>query len=220
MELFKMQDLEYRDFVARLIPTKNKNQIIGVRIPGIRKLAKKLDKKEIDDFLVKVNHKYHEENLLHGILIENMKDYDRVIDELNKFLPHVDNWSVCDSTNPKILKYNSEETLLWIKSLIKSDDIYAVRFGIKTLMNFYLDKNFKKEYLDMVANIESYDYYINMMQAWFFATALVKQYKDTIVYLEENKLDKWVHKATIQKALDSYRISDDIKERLRKLRNN
>lgn len=215
-----MQDLEYRDFVARLIPTKNKNQIIGVRIPGIRKLAKKLDEKEIDDFLSKVNHKYHEEDLLHGILIENIKDYDCVIDELNKFLPTVDNWSVCDSTNPKIFKYYPSETLSWIKDLIKSDKIYTVRFGIKTLMNFYLDKNFNKEYLEIVANIESYDYYINMMQAWFFATALVKQYKDTIVYLEENKLDKWVHKATIQKALDSYRVPDNIKEYLKTLRNN
>ena len=217
--LFKLQDLKYREFHSRLMPTVDKELIIGVRTPDLRKFAKEFAKSELcEEFMKTLPHKYYEENNLHAFLIEQIKDYDLCISELNRFLPFVDNWATCDMMRPKILKNHLSQLLDEIYKWMKSDDVYAVRFGIEMLMCFYLDGHFNPEYPKAVAAIRSEEYYIKMMVAWYFATALAKQYDAVIPYLERNLLDSDTHNKTIRKAIESYRITEERKRYLQTLK--
>lgn len=218
-KLFEYQDLGYREFNSKLIPNIDKETMIGVRIPDIRKIEKSLSTEEKEEFLLKLPHKYFEENMLHGIIISNMKDYNKVITNLEKFLPYVDNWAVCDSISPKILKKNREKVITNVLSWIKSNHTYVCRFGIGMIMQLYLeDEYFKKTYLDIIAKIKTEDYYINMMRAWTFQVALVKQWKEAIVYIEKGLLDEFTHNKTISKSCDSYKVEKEKKEYLKTLR--
>ena len=211
-----MGEEEYRDFSSKLMPTVNKSKVIGIRTPILRKYAKTLD--NYDNFLTELPHEYFEENNLHAFLIERETDFDRCIEMLDAFLPYVDNWATCDSMKPKVLKKEPERLLIHIEKWLNSKDVYAVRYAINLLMSFYLDDNFDEIYLRMVAKVTSDEYYINMMRAWYFATALAKQYKETLPYIENRELDSWTHNKTIQKATESYRISKEQKQYLRTLR--
>ena len=218
-KLFELQDLEYREFHSNLVPTKDPDAIIGVRVPHLRKLAKELIKEmDVTPFLKELPHQYNEENVLHAFIIEAIKDYDECLLELNQFLPYVDNWAVCDSMKPKVFKKHLDELVDEIQGWIESTQTYTIRFGIEMLMNFYLDEKFSAKYLDMVAGVKSEEYYVNMMIAWYFATALAKQYDATIKIIEAGVLDKWTHNKTIQKAIESYRITPEQKEYLRGLK--
>lgn len=218
-KLFELQDLEYREFHSNLVPTKDPDAIIGVRVPNLRKLAKELIKEmDVTPFLKELPHQYNEENVLHAFFIEAIKDYDECLLELNQFLPYVDNWAVCDSMKPKVFKKHLDELVDEIQGWIESTQTYTIRFGIEMLMNFYLDEKFSAKYLDMVAGVKSVEYYVNMMIAWYFATALAKQYDATIKIIEAGVLDKWTHNKTIQKAIESYRITPEQKEYLRGLK--
>lgn len=217
--LFSMQDLKYRDFQAALIPNISRETIIGVRTPILRSFAKKFAKTDAaEDFLSDLPHTYFEENNLHGFIIETMKDYERVTAELDAFLPYVDNWATCDLMSPKVLKAHTDILIDEINRWIASGDTYTVRFAIGALMSYYLDENFYPEVLSIVASVKSEEYYINMMKAWFFATALAKQYDYILPYLTEKRLDNWVHNKTIQKAVESNRITKEQKEYLKTLR--
>lgn len=214
--LFELQDLKYRDFNSKLIPTVKKELIIGVRTPDLRKLAKEISKTEYaEKFLEILPHKYYEENNIHAFLIEEIKDYDICIKELNRFLPFVDNWATCDMMRPKVFKKHSSELLSEIRKWINSDDVYAVRFGVEMLMCHYLDEHFSPEYPEMISQIKSNEYYIKMMVAWYFATALSKRYDDVVPYIENYRLDADTHNKTIRKAIESYRITDEQKAYLR-----
>lgn len=218
-KLFEYQDLGYREFNSKLIPNIDKETMIGVRIPDIRKIEKSLSIEEKEQFLMDLPHKYFEENMLHGIIISNMKDHDKVITNLEKFLPYVDNWAVCDSISPKIFKKNREKVITNVLSWIKSNHTYVCRFGIGMIMQLYLeDEYFKKTYLDIIAEIKTEDYYINMMRAWTFQVALVKQWKEAIKYIEKGLLDEFTHNKTISKSCDSYKIEKEKKEYLKTLR--
>ena len=218
-KLFEYQDLGYREFNSKLIPNIDKETMIGVRIPDIRKIEKSLNIEEKKEFLLKLPHKYFEENMLHGIIISNMEDYDKVILNLEKFLPYVDNWAVCDIISPKIFKKNREKAIVNILSWIKSDHTYICRFGIGMIMQLYLeDEYFKKSYLDIIAKIRTKEYYINMMRAWTFQAALAKRWEDAIIYIEKGMLDDFTHNKTISKSCDSLKIGKDKKEYLKTLR--
>ena len=218
-ELFSLQDKKYMKFLSKLTPNVSEDTIIGVRIPEIRKLAKKLVKNdEYEDFLKELPHKYYDENLLHGAIISENKDFENCIELLNSFLPFVDNWAVCDTISPKIFKKHKKELIEKIKEWSQSDKTYTCRFGVEMLMTHFLDEDFKKEYLEMVANIHSEEYYVKMVIAWFFATALAKQWDYAVIYLENNRLDVWVHNKTIQKARESLRILEDKKGYLKGLK--
>jgi len=218
-ELFSLQDKKYMKFLSKLTPNVSEDTIIGVRIPEIRKLAKKLVKNdEYEDFLKELPHKYYDENLLHGAIISENKDFENCIELLNSFLPFVDNWAVCDTISPKIFKKHKKELIEKIKEWSQSDKTYTCRFGVEMLMTHFLDEDFKKEYLEMVANIHSEEYYVKMVVAWFFATALAKQWDYAVIYLENNRLDVWVHNKTIQKARESLRILEDKKGYLKGLK--
>ena len=218
-ELFSLQDKEYMKFLSKLTPNVSEDTIIGVRIPEIRKLAKKLVKNnEYEDFLKELPHKYYDENLLHGAIISESKDFEKCIKLLDNFLPFVDNWAVCDTISPKIFKKYKKELIEKIKEWSQSDKTYTCRFGVEMLMTHFLDEDFKKEYLEVVADIHSEEYYVKMVVAWFFATALAKQWDYAVIYLEDNRLDVWMHNKTIQKARESLRISLEKKEYLKKLK--
>ena len=218
-ELFKLQDLKYRDFQAKLLPTVDKEKIIGVRSPELCKLAKKFFQDNYaENFLQDLPHKYFEENSIHTILICEMKNYSACLEEVKKFLPHLDNWGNCDSLIPKIFAKHTAELEGEIKNWLASNSTFTVRFGILMLMKFYLGANFDKKYLKQVAEIKSANYYIEMMEAWFFAEALIKQYDAAIIYLQEKLLSSSVHRKTIQKAVESRRISADKKIYLKSLR--
>ena len=217
-KLFKLQDKKYQEMQFKIIPNINNSTIIGVRTPEIRKLAKELIKEDYKSFLEELPHKYFDENQLHAFIISELKDFNECIDYTNKFLPYIDNWATCDQMSPKVFKKNKDNLLKEIKVWIKSKETYTIRFAIGMLMSYFLDEDFNKKYLELVSKIKSKEYYVNMMIAWYFATALAKQYKDTIIYLENNKLDTWVHNKTIQKAIESYRITNDQKEYLRSLK--
>ena len=217
-ELFKLQDLKYKEFQAKLVPNIDPDSIIGIRTPDLRNLAKKIFKDDYKSFLNELPHKYYEENLLHFFIISMIKDFNECINEVERFLPYVDCWPVSDQATPTIFKKNHDELLTYIKKWIKSKHVYTARFGIRMLMNEYLDKDFKEEYLDIVASKKGEDYYLKMMVAWYFATALAKQYDATIPYIENKKLDTWVHNKAIQKAIESYRVTDEHKEYLRELK--
>lgn len=217
--LFSVQDLKYRDFNAKLIPNIEKDTVIGVRTPLLRSYAKEMIKNgDASEFLAELPHKYFEENQIHAFIISELKDYDNVISELERFLPYIDNWATCDQLVPKVFKKNTDKLVDMATEWINSDRTYTIRFGIGVFMRYFLDDKFSKEYLYLIANIRSDEYYVNMMIAWYFATALAKQYSLAVVCVEENHLDKWVHNKTIQKACESYRVTDEHKAYLKSLK--
>lgn len=217
--LFEMQDLKFRDFHSALMPTVDKDLVIGVRTPQLRKLAKELAvHPEISEFLADLPHKFYEENNLHGMINEQEKDFGRCIIELENFLPYIDNWATCDLISPKVFKKYTKELLPYIFRWIRSEHTYTCRFAMKMLMTYFLDEKFCMEYAEMVAAVESDQYYINMMRAWYFATALAKQYDAVVPFIENRRLDDWTHNKTIQKAVESFRITDEQKAYLRTLK--
>ena len=217
--LFELQDLKYRDFHAKLMPTVNKEKIIGVRTPALRVFAKKYGKTdEAKEYLQILPHQYYEENNLHGLLIEQIKDYDTCLEELERFLPYIDNWATCDLLALHMMKKHRDIFIREIYRWMESDKPYIIRFGISMLMRHYLDEEFKPEYAEKVASIRSEEYYVNMMRAWYFATALAKQYEKILPFLEERRMDIWTHNKTIQKSIESYRITQEQKDHLRTLR--
>ena len=218
-KLFEFKDDKYKEFQEKLVPNIPKESIIGVRTPDLRNIAKEIFRsKAYESFLNDLPHKYYEENLVHIFIISMIKDFDKCVIELEKFLPYMDCWPVTDQATPKVFKKNHEKLLPYVKKWIKSKHVYTSRFGIRMLMNEYLDKDFKNEYLELVASIKSDDYYLKMMIAWYFATALAKRYDESILFFENRKLDPWIHKKAIQKAIESFRVSDSHKEYLKKLK--
>ena len=218
-DLFTMQDLKYRDFHAKLMPTVDKDSVIGVRVPMLRAYAKKFGKtEEAKQFLEILPHQYYEENNLHGLLIDQMKDYELCIEELIRFLPYINNWASCDILSVKAVKGHLDSYIKNIYQWLESDYTYTIRFGINMLMRYYLEEEFKIEYPEKVAAISSEEYYVNMARAWYFATALAKKYDQVLPFLEEQKMDVWTHNKTIQKAIESYRITPEQKEYLRTLK--
>ncbi len=219
--LFELRDEKYRDFHDSLCPTVDKKKIIGVRKPAMRSFAKQLFKQEpdrTDEFLKILPHEYCEENDLHGMIIELFPDYERVIFELDRFLPFVDNWSTCDLISPKAFKKLPEGLDKKAEKWARDQKTYICRFGIEMLMKYYLDDGFDLKYPRIVAEVRSDEYYVKMMIAWYFATALAKQWDDIIPFIEQKRLDLFEHNKTIQKAIESYRITDEQKEYLRTLR--
>lgn len=219
-KLFDNQDLKYREFKGKSIPNIDKDNIIGVRIPIIRKIVKEIYQEDyISKFLDELPHKYHEENLLHGLILSiKYQDIDFLLSKLDSFLPYVDNWEVTDIISPKLFKKYPDKVYEKIKEWLNSDKEYVIRFAVVSLLQFYLDDNFKIEELELVNNIKNEDYYVKMAIAWFYSFALIKQYDITIKYFENRKLNKWIHNKALQKAIESYRISDLAKEYLRSLK--
>ena len=218
-ELFGMQDLKYRELQTGIIPSRDPQTLIGVRTPALRSFAKQLAKREdLSDFLNDLPHLYFDEDQLHAFIISEIKDYDTCMAELEKFLPHVDNWATRDQMSPKVFKKHKEELLVKIREWIASDRPYTVRFGIGMLMQHFLDEDFDPAYPELAAGIRSEEYYVKMMIAWYFATALAKQYEAVLPYIENQRLDVWTHNKAIQKAIESYRITPEQKEYLRTLK--
>lgn len=216
-QLFALQDREYADFQSKLTPGIAREQFIGVRVPQLRQLAKQI-KNQAQPFLSDLPHRYYDENMLHGMLISEIRDFDDCLAALEAFLPFVDNWAVCDTMSPKVLSKNREVLLRKLRLWTSSDHTYTCRFGILCLMRYFLDDGFQPEYLQIPASIQSEEYYVNMMISWFFATALAKQWNAAIPYLEQRRLPNWVQRKTIQKARESYRISSEQKEYLQSLK--
>ena len=218
-ELFALQDETYREFHSKLMPDINKEAVIGIRIPVLRRFAGEFAKKpEAREFLQQLPHQYYEENNLHMMLITAEKDYGKCLEEVERFVPYIDNWATCDMIALRTVKNHLDIFIQEVCRWIASDHPYIVRFGIGMLMRYYLDEQFKPEYPKKVAEVKSDEYYVNMMRAWYFATALAKQYDQIIPYLEEKRLDTWTHNKTIQKAIESYRITPEQKIYLRTLR--
>ena len=217
--MYEVQDKEYAAFQYKLTPTIDESSIIGIRVPVLRHLVKEFKgSKEADSFLSSLPHKYYDENMFHGLLLSEEKDYEKCISLVEAFLPYVDNWAVCDTMSPKVFKKHKSELIIKIKEWASSEESYTCRFGIEQLMKHFLDKDFIPEYNDIPASVHSDEYYVKMMIAWYFATALAKQWDDTISYIENGCLDVWVHNKTIQKARESYRITDVQKEYLKRLK--
>ena len=217
--LFSLQDEQYQQFQIKLLPSISEADIIGVRTPALRNLAKELyGTHEAETFLVTLPHRYFEENQLHSFLISLEKDFSRAVRAVSRFLPYVDNWATCDQLSPAVFRNEAEQLLPYIERWLRSDHNYTLRFAIKMLMDHFLDARFHPSYLRAVANVESDDYYVCMMVSWYFATALAKQWDDTIPYLRKQKLSPWIHKKAIQKAVESYRIPTEHKVYLRTLR--
>jgi 3-methyladenine DNA glycosylase AlkD len=217
-ELFEMQDEKYRDFQSTLIPGSDLEKVIGIRTPLLRKYAKNLPLEDAKAFLLELPHEYFDENQLHAFIVSEIKDIDACIKEVNTFLPYVDNWATCDQMSPVIFKKHKDKLLVEVKRWIASSETYTVRFGIKMLMQHFLDEDFNLEYPKMVAKIQSEEYYVKMMIAWYFATALSKQYDSVIPFIEEGRLEKWTHNKAIQKSIESYRITTEQKKYLRSLK--
>ena len=213
-----LQDKEYLKFHLNIVPNIQEERIIGVRVPQIRNLAKDLTKEEIDSFLDDLPHYYQEENMLHAILLSNIKDVNEALERLNAFLPYVDNWAVCDTIKPKAFKKNDKRIIEEIRKWIASSHTYIARYGIVALFTFFMDDKYEKGYLELPLTAINDDYYVNMAIAWFYQVALVKHYDDAVVYLETNRLNDFVHNKTISKCHDSYRLSNEIKEYLKTLR--
>lgn len=214
--LFELQDMAYRDFHSRLMPGIDKETIIGIRVPVLRKYAKSIAGTELaEKFIKELPHCYYEENNLHMMLITRIKDYDRCLLEIERFLPYIDNWATCDFPAPKCFENHKEDLLPVIKRWIASSETYTIRYGIGMLMRLYLDTDFDPEYVRIVAEVKSDEYYVNMMIAWYMATALAKQWDAVIPYIEEHRMPDWVHRKTIQKAVESYRITDEQKRYLK-----
>lgn len=218
-ELFQLQDLEYKNFQSRLIPSIRKDTIVGVRTPDLRRLAKILAKDDkIELFLNQLPHRYFEENQLQIFIISEIKDFEICMAEVERFLPFIDNWATCDQLSPKIFRKHRAELLARIHVWLKSDQTYIVRFGVGMLMEHFLEDDFETNFLKIVAAVKSEEYYVKMMVAWYFATALAKQYDEALPFLKEKKLETWIHNRTIQKAIESKRISNERKDFLRKLK--
>lgn len=215
-ELFKNQDLTYRAFQSSLTPALNPECMIGVRTPVLRKLAKEMDEKE--KFLASLPHSYFEENQVHAFIISGMKDFEACINALEAFLPYVDNWATCDQMSPRVFKKHKSELLPYIKKWLESGKTYTVRFGIKALMDHFLDSDFDLCFPALVSSVKSDQYYVKMMAAWYFATALGKQYEAVLPFLEDQRLDRWTHNKSIQKAVESFRITEEHKTYLKSLR--
>ena len=217
--LFELQDIKYRDFQVKLIPGKDTEMMIGVRTPELRKLTKQMLKREdIGEFLRDLPHRYFDEDQLHAFIVSGIKEYGKCMEELMRFLPFVDNWATCDQMSPGVFKKHKPELLAEIREWLGSEHTYTVRFGIGMLMQHFLDEDFDPAYPELVAGVHSEEYYVNMMIAWYFATALAKQYDAVLPFIEGRRLDPWTLNKTIQKAVESYRISDEQKEYLRSLK--
>ncbi len=220
-KLFEFQDLKYRDFHSKLIPNVPKETIIGVRVPAMRGLAKKWMKErreECLEFLDALPHEYYDENLLHAFLIENIKDMEEVFRQTERFLPYIDNWAVCDSFSPKIFKKHPDELLKYVVLWLDAEETYTVRYGIGMLLQYFLEEEFQPVFLKQVAEIQTEEYYIQMMQAWYFCEALIKQWEKTLPYFENRKLETWTHNKAIQKATESFRLTKEQKEVLKKMK--
>lgn len=217
--LFALQDEEYRDFQSKLIPTVAPETMIGVRTPALRALARELSgHAEIGDFLRALPHSYFDENQLHAFLVSGMRDYGRCMDELCRFLPYVDNWATCDQMSPKVFKKHRPELLEMIREWLASGETYPTRFAIGMLMEHFLDDDFTGDTMELVVGVRSEEYYVNMMIAWYFATALCKQYRAALPVIEGRRLDPWTHNKAIQKAVESRRVTDEQKAYLRSLK--
>ena len=218
-KLFSLQDTAYRDFQVKLIPGMDAQKEIGVRTPELRKLSKELAKREdIREFLNDLPHQYFDENQLHAFILSGEKDFEKCMEDLERFLPYVDNWATCDQMSPKVFRKNRKKLLESINRWIGSEHTYTVRFAIKMLMEHFLDEDFDPIYPEMVATVRSEEYYIRMMIAWYFATALAKRYDAVLPYLKQEKLDVWTHNKAIQKAVESYRITEEQKIYLKSLK--
>ena len=217
--LFSLRDEKFAAFQAKLIPNIAPERIIGVRTPALRKLAKTLHGNgQAEEFLKALPHEFFEENNLHAFLLCGMKDFDACVQAVEAFLPYVDNWATCDQLRPGVFRKNKQALLPHIRRWIASERCYTRRFGIGMLMSHFLDEDFREEYLALVSDIRSEEYYVNMMIAWYFATALAKQYEAALPYLENRRLAPWVHNKAIQKAVESFRVSDEHKAYLRTLK--
>lgn len=218
-QLFALQDKEYQAFQSKLMPTVPPETVIGVRTPLLRKLARELaGTPQAEQFLQSLPHRYYEENNLHAFLLERIRDYDTALTETERFLPYINNWATCDCFCPKVFAKHKAELLVPIRRWLGSEYVYTVRYAMGLLMRYYLDEDFRPEYLAWVANIRSEEYYLNMMRAWYFATALAKQPEDALPWLTERRLDVWTHNKTIQKAVESFRVPAERKQQLRELR--
>ena len=219
-KLYELKDTKYQSFSSKLIPNIDNNKVIGVKIPKIRALAKDVkDEPYIYEFLNELPHQFQEENILHGILLTLVyKDINELLNKLDIFLKYADNWAITDTICPKLFKNYPDIVYKQIKKWLKSKDEYVIRFGVVSLLQFYLDENFKTEILELVKNIKSDYFYVKMAIAWFYSFALIKQYDTTIKYFENKELDSWIHNKSIQKAIESYRISNEKKEYLRSLK--
>lgn len=212
-------DEKYRDFQSKLVPTVSRDTILGVRTPDMRRIAMEIrGTEEAEAFLAALPHSYYEENLVHFFLIAMIRDFDECAEAVEAFLPYVDCWPVCDQSSPKAFAKHHERLLPLIRKWIGSEHVYTARFGLRMLMNEFLGEDFRPEYLEWAAGVTGEDYYIKMMVAWFFATALAKRYDESIVYIEQRRLEPWTHRKAIQKAVESYRVSDGHKEYLKTLR--
>ena len=214
--LFEEADPEYKEFTYKLTPGLDKDKMIGVRFPALNKICKQLSEDERRQYMTKLPHIYFEENNLHSVIISHIKDEDECIAAIEAFLPYINNWSTCDTISPAVFKKHKQKLIVKIKEWVKSDRVYTVRVGVLMLMKFFLNEDFKPEYNDLVAGIRSDEYYVNMMCAWYFATALAKQYERTIPYLTNHLLQPEVHKMTVRKASESCRVSDTHKAEIRK----
>lgn len=214
--LRSLADPDYRDFQSRLIPTVTSAEFIGVRTPALRDLAKQLSRQtDVTPFLRDLPHRFFDENQLHAFLIAGIRDFDRCIDEVERFLPYVDNWATCDQMSPRVFRKHRALLLARIRAWLSSDHPYTVRFALGMLMQHYLDEDFDLSCLSLAASVRSDEYYVRMMVAWYFATALAKQYDAALPYIEQHRLDPWTHNKTIQKAAESYRITPEQKAYLR-----
>lgn len=217
--LMEEKDDAYRDFQAKLVPNIPPETMIGVRTPALRKIAQEVFlSADREAFLSDLPHRYYEENLIHFFVIARIRDFDACVRAVEQFLPYVDCWPVSDQASPAAFRKNREKLLPYVRKWIDSEHVYTARFGLRMLMNEYLDEDFREEYLALAASCGGEDYYLKMMEAWYFATALAKQYDASIIYIEEHRLDEWVHRKAIQKAVESFRVSDAHKAYLKKLR--
>ena len=216
--LFSLRDAEFAAFTAKTLPTLDPQTVIGVRTPALKQLAKQLARQaDTEEFLRALPHGYFEENQLHAFLLAEEKDFDRCIAAAEAFLPYIDNWATCDQFSPKVFAKHAEALLPRIRRWLQSPHTYTVRYAVGMLMRYFLDERFSPEYPELVGAIRSEEYYINMMCAWYFATALSKQYDSVIGWITENRLPVWVHNKTIRKAVESYRITPEQKAFLRTL---
>lgn len=216
--LLSQADQKYRDFTLPLIPNVDEKTFIGVRLPVLKKYAKELDVKDREGFLKSLPHKYHEENILHAFILSNIKDYDEYIKKVDEFLPYISNWSVCDTLCNKHLNKYKDKLIKEIYSWLKSDELYRVRYATKCLMNYYLGEDFREEHIEKVAEVKLDDYYVKMMIAWYLATGLAKNYDSFVKAIEEHRFDSFTHNKAIQKAVESYRVSDEHKQYLKTLK--
>jgi len=218
-KLFSLQDLKYKEFHSKLMPTVREYKIIGVRVPQLRKLAKEINKSDLKaEFLKALPHKYYDEDNLHAFLIEQIKDFDECISALDDFLLHIDNWATCDMMTPKVLEKEPDKLYLKIQEWINSSHTYTIRFGVVSLMKFFMNDRLDKKHLNLLLSIKSDEYYVNMAISWYIATALASRWETVIPYIEKKKFDKWVHNKSIQKAIEGYRITKEQKEYLKTLK--